>query len=186
MRGELLLDDEGLSLRKFIAEASLDTRHHTIEFIGKVLEHHTEVSEGVIKRCMELWELYWADSGKNEELARHRSWSFESWLVCKKFPKEWCLDQFEKYLEAAEIPEISNWAMEELAWIADADFKKSVGILDTIVRSDKEGRHIPGWQDHIHAILEAALKNNPGCNQSQQLIDYLGRSGYMKFGTLIF
>ena len=186
MRGELLLDDEGLSLRKFIAEAALDVRRHTIAFIGRVLEHHNEASEGVIKRCRELWELYWVDSGKNDELTRRGCWPFESWLVCKNFPKEWCLDQFERYLQAAETPEISSWAMEGLAWIADADFKKSVGILDTIVRGDKEGWHIPGWQDHIHAILETALKNDPGCNQSQQLIDYLGRSGYMKFGTLVF
>jgi len=185
LRGELLLDDEGLSLRKFISETALDVRRHTIEFIGRVLEHHNEVSEGVIKRCMELWELYWTDNGKDDELARCGCWSFESWLTCRKFQKAWCLEQFEKYLQASEALEISSWAMEELAWIADADFKKSVGILDTIVRGDKEGWHIPGWQDSIHAILEAALKNDPSCTQSRQLIDYLGRSGYMKFGTLV-
>lgn len=186
MRGELPLDDERLSLRKFIAEATLDVRRHTIEFIGKVLEHHNEVPEDVIKRCMKLWGLYWTDRGVKDALARCGCWPFESWLVCRKFPKVWCLEQFESYLQATEIPEISNWAMEELAWASDADLEKTIGILDAALRGDKEGSHIPGWEESIYAILEASLKKDIACSQSRKLADYLGRSGYMKFRSLVF
>jgi hypothetical protein len=184
MRRELLLDDEELSLRRFLSEGTSDVRRHTIEFIGRVLQHHSEISEGVEKRCIELWELYWKDNGDKDAHKECGSWPFVSWLTCRKFPKKWCLEQFERYCQANKNPEISSWAMEELTWISDVDFKKSVNILDAIVRSDKEGWHIPGWLDSIHAILEAALKKDCNCSQSRQLIDFLGRSGYMKFREL--
>ncbi len=186
MRGELPLDDERLSLRKFIAETASNVGRHTVEFIGKVLENHSAVPEDVIKRCMKLWELYWADKGREGGFAERGGWPFESWIGCRKFPKDWCLEQFENYLQTVENPEISSWAMEELAWASEADLKKTVGILDAAIRGDREGFHIPGWQEPIYAILEASLKEDSACSKSRKLADYLGRSGYMKFRGLVF
>lgn len=184
MRGGLQFDTEELSLREFIAKATLDVRDHTIEFVGRVLERHPEISEEVKKRCIELWELYWTDKGTDDVRNGRGSWPFVCWLACRKFPKDWCLTQFERYLQTTKKPEISSWTMEELSWISNADLKKSICILDTIVRSDEEGWHIPGWQDSIYVILESVLKKDHQCIQARQLIDYLGRSGYMRFRDL--
>jgi len=185
MKGDVPFDEKNLSIRKFLSDSTQDTRLHTIEFVGRLLERHDEVSEDVTKRCMGLWISYWADSGEEDARTTSGFWPFSSWLSCRRFQKDWSLEQFEKYLQISEVPEISNQAMDALAEIADADIKKAVNILYTIVQSDKEGWHIPGWQDSIYSILEKALTIDSNCNQSQHLVDYLGRSGYMKFKNLV-
>ncbi len=133
---------------------------------------------------MKLWELYWEDKERKGEFSERGSWPFESWIGCRKFPKDWCLEQFENYLRTVKTPKISSWAMEELVWASEADLKKAVGILDAAIRGDKEGCHIPGWQESIYTILEASLKEDSACSQPRKLVDYLGRGGYMKFSPL--
>ena len=95
MKGELPLDDKKFSLRKFIVEVAPDTSWDTIASIGHHLSLDSSFPEDVIKRCMKLWEVYWEDKEGKGEFSEGRSWSFESWIDCKKFPKDWCLKQCE-------------------------------------------------------------------------------------------
>lgn len=185
IRGETSLEEENGSLRNFLSDSKLETRRHTIEFVRRLLDCHETISIDVMARCERLWEMYWLDKGLEDAQKTPSTWPFEVWFSSGKFSTEWSMEQLEKYLEAAEAPEISNQTVEELANIAESDISRAINILDKIIQCDKESWRIPGWQDSIYTILKKALEADEKCKQAQQLINYLGRCGYMKFGSLV-
>jgi len=186
IRGEVPLEEKGI-LRRFLSESKFETRRHTIDFIGRLLDRHKTVSNDIITRCEQLWEVYWMDKGQADAQNTPSAWSFDSWFSSGKFLSGWSLDQLEKYLEVTKTPEISNQVVEELVNIADTHISRVLDILSKIIQSDKEGWHISSWQNYMYIILELAMKKDGDvCDKAQLLINLLGRYGYTNFGKLLY
>ena len=59
---------------------------------------------------------------------------------------------------SSAVPEPERLVMKRLAKIAQTDIVKSVRIVERMVKGDREGWRIHGWQEPARAILEQAVK----------------------------
>ncbi|MDI6448673.1 hypothetical protein [Anaerobaca lacustris] len=185
-RGQLGLDDDGGLIRRFIENASPNLRRHTISFVGQSLDESEKVPSEVIQRFMVLWEEYWAGLGKRDAEEKPDAWLFGWWFSCGKFPDQWALDQLEQFVNVTPTPEPDHSIVERLAKIAHVDIRKSVRILDRMIRGDQEGWRIHSCLDQAKAILRQAMKTQGEAQErAVALIDYIGRRGYTEFGQLL-
>jgi len=185
-RGQLGLDDDEGLLRRFVENSNPDVRRHAIGFVGQLLKRDEKVPEDVAERFMTLWEIYWTGSGRSDAEEKPNTFLFGMWFSCGQFPEQWALDALEHFVEIAPTPEPDHAIAEQLAKTAHVDIVKSTRILDRMVRGDREGWRIEGWQDSAKEVLRQALRT-PGeaQGQAEALIDYLGRRGHTEFGQLL-
>ena len=184
--GELGLADEGGLLRRFLANSNPHIRRYAIRFVGQSLEDIEKVPPGVVERFMALWTVYWSGAGKNDAEERPDSWLFGTWFSSGQFPEQWAMEQLEQFAEVAPIPEPDHAVVKQLAKIAPRNPAKSVRILDRMVRADREGWRIHGRIDDVRQILDTAMKADDEARAvSVELINYLGRRGYVEFGDLL-
>lgn len=185
-RGQLGLDEDGGLIRRFIENASPDLRRHTMSFVGQSLDENEAIPSEVIERFMSLWEEYWAGPGKKDAEERPDAWLFGWWFSCGKFPDQWALDQLEQFVNVAPTPEPDHKIGERLAEIAHVDIRKSVLILDRMIRGDREGWRLQTWRDQAKEILRQAMKvHGEARDRAIALIDHIGRRGYTEFGELL-
>lgn len=84
------------------------------------------------------------------------------------------------------VPEPDDQIVGRLAEIAGEDVGTAIKILGSMVRKDKEGWHVHGWMESAKRILALALTaSEPIREEAIQLINFLGRRGYVEFGTLL-
>ena len=101
-------------------------------------------------------------------------------------PDDWALSSLYEYLDVVAIPEPERLVMKRLAKIAQTDIVKSVRIVERMVKGDREGWRIHGWQEPATAILDQAVKaGGTARSEAEQVIDLLGRRGYTAFGALL-
>ena len=64
--------------------------------------------------------------------------------------------------------------------------EKVVYCLELIVRGDKEGWGIYGWQDHARIILEKSMRSGGRAQQTADgVINYLGTRGHHEFRDIL-
>lgn len=185
-RGNLVANDDEQLLFQFLRAASSDVRSQTIAFVGQSLGNDERVPDAVMERFQKLWDWYWPEWGQKDVQARPQSGLFGSWFTCKQFPVEWRLERLEAFLTSLPMPESAEQIVEHLADIADTHVETATRILDLMVRADKEDWRAYAWHDPAKKILESALRGNEvERGMASQLIDYLGRRGYVEFGELL-
>jgi len=185
-RGDLAANGEEQLLYEFLRVASSDLRSATIAFVGHSLDNDEDVPSAIIERFVKLWDWYWPTFGQNDAQARPDSGLFELWFTCKQFPVEWRLERLEAFLTAWPIPGFADQIAEHLAEIADTHVETATRILDRMVRADKEGWRAYAWREPAIRILKLALRGDEVVRgMASQLIDHLGRRGYVEFGELL-
>lgn len=185
-RGELGLDDDGDILRRFITSANPEIRRHAIGFVGQSLQSDDDLPEEVLKRFMSLWEEYWTNTGHADAKEKPNARLFGTWFGCGKFPPQWSIDRLLEYVEIAPEVEPDHSVIEHLAEIADTDILAATRILDRMVHGDNEGWRMYGWIESAERILSLAMQaGDQARSDADQLINYLGRRGYMDFGKLL-
>ena len=185
-RGQLSLDDDEGLLRRFLDSANPDVRRHAIRFVGRSLDGEEKVRVEIVERFMLLWDVYWTGHGKNDAEEKPSEWLFGTWFTCGQFPELWALDRLEQFVMVVPTPEPDHIIAEKLAEIAHVDLVKSVRILDSMVRGDREGWRIDGWLESAEEILEQAMEApREAREQAVALINHLGRRGYADFGKIL-
>lgn len=182
-RGQLPLTAD--VLQQFLIAARPAIRRHAIGFVGSSFGHE-DVPADIIERFMLLWDSYWADRGKSDAADDPVAVLFGSWIASGEFPEDWTLSRLNDYVEVVPVPEPDHLVMERLATIAFADISKSVRIVDRMVKGDRDGWRMHGWQEPAKAILAKALSTGGAARRdAEQVIDFLGRRGYTAFGALL-
>jgi hypothetical protein len=190
-RGDITLESDESLLRRFLETANSNVRRHAIGLVGRNLtseeEHEkVEVPRDVIERFQVLWETYWAGKGRGDALERPQTALFGSWFASGQFPADWALERLEDFVAVAPVAEPEHAVAKQLAAIAASDPERSVRILDQMIRGDREGWHVAGWRESARAILEVAMQANGQARETAvQLINFLGRRGYLQFGELL-
>jgi hypothetical protein len=186
VRGQLGMDDDEALLRQFLKNANPDIRRHAISFLGRSLDGDEIIPGEMIKRFQTLWDLYWDGPGMKDAEESPKEWLFGTWFSCGKFPESWALERLQHFVEVNPTPEPDHLILQRLAKIAHVDIARSVCILDKLVRGDQEGWRVHGWLDAANQILRAALRTSGAARGiAERLIDYLGRRGYLDFGSLL-
>ena len=185
-RGQLGLDDDECLLRRFLEDSTPEIRCHAIGFIGRAFDRNETAPEDIIERLQNLWDYYWAGRGQNDAVSHPEERLFETWFSCGKFTNEWALDRLYQFAQVNPLVGSDHIIAEKLAEMASVDVLKSVQILDMFVRGDKEDSKFHAYQNSAKQICVLAL-NTPGKAKETaiELINYLGRLGYMDFGKLL-
>ncbi len=182
-RGQVPLREE--VLQDFLDTARVPIRRHAIGFVGSSFGHGETPSE-VIERFMALWDAYWTGHGRSDAADDPGSVLLGSWFASGEFPDDWALSSLHEYVEVVAVPEPEHLVMERLAKIAQTDIAKSVRIVESMVKGDREGWRIHGWQEPARTILAQAVRAGGAArSEAEQVIDFLGRRGYTAFGALL-
>jgi len=182
-RGQLTLQDDVIA--EFLSSAKPAIRRHAIGFVGSSFGHE-EVPGKVIERFMALWDAYWGGQGKRDAEQNPDAVLFGSWFASGEFPDQWALSSLHDFVQFAPVPEPEDFVMERLAKVAHIDIIKSVRIVSHMVRGDREGWRMHGWQEPAKSILEQAINaGGDARGAAVEVIDFLGRRGYTVFGALL-
>jgi hypothetical protein len=182
-RGQLPLKAD--VLQQFLGTARPAIRRHAIGFVGSSFGPE-DVPSDIVQRFMTLWDVYWAGHGRSDAADDPAAVLFGSWFVSGEFPDDWALSCLREYVDVVPMPEPEHLVMERLAKIAQTDIAKSVGIVERMVKGDREGWRMHGWQEPAKAILQTAVKaGGEARRDAEQVIDFLGRRGYTALGALL-
>ncbi len=186
-RGQLNLDDAESLLSRFLTNSNSEIRRYAIRFVGQSLKGNKEVPTEIIGRFQILWEKYWPTIGKTEAEEKSDAYLFGTWFSSGQFPSQWALEQLGKFIDVIPLPEPNDSIMKQLAKISNIDIVMTIRILDRIIRADREGWRIHGWQEPAMQILHAGIEsgNDGSRRMAVDLINYLGRRGYTDFGKLL-
>jgi len=185
-RGQLGMDDDDGLLRQFLETAQPDVRCHAIEFVGRSLQSDEDVPKPVIDRFVELWEAYWGGKGPADAASVSNTGLFQTWFSSGKFDSQWSIDRLKEFVPVASASNFGGHIVEDLAKQADVDIAASVKILDSLSRRDTVGWAIFGAKDAIKSILERAMRAGGDARiDAVELIDYLGRRGFIELGELL-
>jgi hypothetical protein len=185
-RGQLSSDQDRALLGCFLSESMPDIRRHAVGFVGESLQGDQKLPDGVVERFMRLWDWYWSTRGRDDAEEKPNDQLFGPWFACGRFPDQWSIEQLERFVRVAPVPEPEHEVMERLAAISGADIARATTIVDAMVRGDKEGWRIGRWRDSVKKILgDARSMGGEPREKAERLIDYLGRRGYTEFGELL-
>jgi hypothetical protein len=184
-RGRLKLDDDSL-MHPFLTTVNPDIRRHAFGFVGETLTGPADVPADILDRFARLWEIYWAGGGPQDAKEKPNAFSFGAWFASGRFPTDWALEQLEEFVAIAPILEPDDSVVEQLSKIAPTDPLRCTRILDRMIRGDQEGWRIHGWMEAARQVLKTAMSaGGEARSTAESLIDFLGRRGFIEFGTLL-
>jgi len=185
-RGQVDLDQDCELILRFILKSAPALRRHAIGFVGRSIRHDENLPGDVVERFQNLWELYWADSGKQDAAEAPTDWLFGQWFASKQFPKKWALSQLQQFTEIVGIPEPDHDVAEYLAELAGDHLGECVSILGEMIHGDLDGWHVDSWIESAEVILKAGLGGSDEIRgKASDLVNHLGRRGYTHLGALL-
>lgn len=185
-RGKLILEEPNGLLQKFWRIASGELRGHAIQFIGRSIYNEKDaVPAHIIERMKNLWQERLAEAKSAPDAASYVSEmnAFGMWFVSKKFDDNWALMQLIEVLKISGRIDRSNLVVGHLAELVTQMPNEVVEALHLIVEG-KEESGIYSWRDTAKEILGKALLTTAK-KSAEDLINYLGRLGYLEFGELL-
>jgi hypothetical protein len=186
-RGKLPLDEpEGL-ISKLFRIGSNEIRGHALVFVGlSLLNTKEEVPIEVLDRLQSLWENRIAAAKEDNEGTDFRAEmsSFGWWFASSKFDPKWSLARLSDALLISGKVDVDDHVVEKLAMLIDDFPLEVVQCLELIVKGDKEGWGIYGWNENAKLVLSKALTTEASEN-AESLIHFLGTRGYREFGSLL-
>ena len=187
-RGLLPVEDENGLLRAFFRNASPSVRGRAIEFVGRSLTEADPLPEKVVRNFMSLWNWYWSEFGRQRPAKSSEQFTgFGWWLTCGKFDTNWCLDRLAEVTEIAPLILPEKDVLDKLGELAQGHPTQVILVVDRMVRGDKEGWHVIGYDKELASILNAVLHygDDAAKQQVQSIMNHLGRRGYIGFGKLV-
>lgn len=188
-RGKLDTPESGDILRRFWIKADDDLRGHAIAFVGKSLHNVREaVPPEILRRLQDLWDqrrLEVAKAASAPDSHRAELAAFGWWFVSEKFDNKWAITQLAEALKIAGKTEREHLVVERLAALVKDMPEQTLRCLEAIIKGDREGRGIYGWQEHARVILAMALQDSKVKATAENLINYLGSRGYFEFSGLL-
>lgn len=178
---------DGEVIKRLVVDSDLQVRTHAMSFVGRSLrEDVADIPQDVIYRFMRLWEFYWNEAGKADMAADPENAMFAYWFGSQAFDFEWSLDNLEAVLKVAPSAGPEHSVIQRLAADCALNPVRSVRMLGLVVDGDEEGWRLTAYEDELRTILEVGMKaGGEARSVAEQVIDTLGRRGFMSFGELL-
>jgi len=187
-RGLLSLETESL-LFKYLSAASDKMRASVIEHVGRSLSNTKgEVPKKYLERMKTLWDWLATTGPLAAQLGPETAAAFGWWFSSEKLPVDWTLPRLVTAVELGKDVEPSqDHVAEQLTKLAASHPLEPVQIYDVLARNDKEGWNVSHWEKDVRGALERALQsdNVRAKKIATDLIDFLGKRGYLRFGELL-
>ena len=174
-------------LVQFFESASPILRAQAIGDIGwSIGRDGAELERTIQKRLMELLEHRLTAL---EDAAREDGKELESfgwWVHCGKFPEAWTVEQAMRILEKQHCLNPDFAVAETFAKLAGKYPYQAVRVVHELIEEDRDGWSIHGWNDHLDAILNAALKDGDDAKkEAVATIDLLATRGFRGYRTML-
>jgi hypothetical protein len=183
-RGVVPLGDPSRLVERFFAAAPRQLCAHAIRFMGTSLEGKEAVPGEVLQRFVSLWEWYGANVvvGPEEQFPEQLA-AFGWWFASGRFDDTWALQQLQAVVEKTPNVEPDDQIMERLAKLSKTMPGPCLACADRMVRGDREGWRVHGWQEHLREVLVNTKNSSDVAAKAMgdRLIDHLGRKGYLAF-----
>lgn len=179
--------DNGI-VKRLVTKSHPSVRSHAMAFIGNTMpkEEGDEVPSDAIERFRYLWGQYWEAIGKKDAEQNPNSYVFGQWFSSGAFGDQWSIEQLEKFVTAAPKADPDHMIMQQLAKTCSTDPLRSAHIVGMMVDGDNEGWRVPSWKQEAMNILTVAMKaGGDSKTEAEQVIDRLGRRGFLEFGELL-
>jgi len=187
-RGLVTLKPESL-FYKFLSAASDKLRASVIENVGRSLSNtKAAVPKKYLDRILALWDWIAETGPLAAQLGPETAASFGWWFHSDKIPLEWTLPRLVKAVERAKsIEPTQHLIAEKLTKLPASYYLEPVQIYDVLARNDKEGWNATTWEKDARVSLSRALASGDAKAKklATELIHFLGKRGYMRFGELL-
>lgn len=182
---EAIDSDDGV-IRRLVTETHPSIRSQAIEFIGQMMNGTTEkLPKNVELRFQHLWEMYWRVVGEKDAVDDQTSGAFGRWFSSGVFDTQWSLDQLEMFVRVVPKPEPDHMILERLVEVANVNPEQCARIVGCMVDGDDEHWRVSSWESEAKAVLLTALAaGGEAKSEALQVIDRLGRAGYLNFEEL--
>jgi hypothetical protein len=161
-------------------------RAHAIEFIGRSLKYTDESIPGeIIERLKELWEERFSQVKKDPAKHEREVAAFGWWFVSGKFDVDWSISMLSEALKLVPKTEPADMVIERLSEIAETYPLESIECLRRIAEGDKEGWLLYTNEEAIRKVLQIGLANPNTRKRTEELINYLGRRGFLSYRDLL-
>lgn len=192
-RGDLGDSPKSTLIEFLLNDAPTDIRVHAFEFLGRSIFDINDLPVSTLKRFKELWNSY-SDTNLTHDVSHiGSSPQYGYFLASPHFLSQWSLTQLIRLSKLVGVPQPAHLIAEQLHNLGDINLHETLELLDVITRSQTPLPYNRTWEiqpfiDPSYNLLSAGLdRNQPTTVQSlsKQIIDRLGRFGYMQFGTLV-
>lgn len=184
-RGRLTLE-VGSLLNLFYSRAPDAVLEHAVSFIGRSLRHADEKpSPDVLERLQMLWEVRFTTISSIESHERELA-AFGWWATPNTFDEKWILEQLKRLRDLGVEVDVPDLVVEFLATAADAHPTEAVGVLRRMIETADHWA-IRRWAPEARNVLASALASSDerAASQAREVIEYLGRKGYLEFRDLV-
>jgi hypothetical protein len=179
-------------IRTFIKTAIAPLRAAAMRFVGtslsedaKLPDVEARLPDEVIERFQTLWDWYWKELGIEDVTSKRGDPEFGWWIASRQFPMHWAIPILEKYLSAGGSPEPDHLVLEAIATATETESASVVASLKHMLLRDHEPWRIHSSMESVRTILTTAIKSSSAQDSAVDLIDRLGRRGYLDFGALL-
>jgi hypothetical protein len=171
----------------FFTSASAALRAQAIGDIGwSIGQADAALTPAIQERMMRLLEhrlslLKEASREEGRELE-----TFGWWVNCGKFPEAWVVDQAMQILEKQHCLSPDFAVAKTFASLASTYPYEAVRVVHVLLKEDRDGWSIHGWNEHLDTILKAALRNGENAKkEAVAMIDLLAARGFRGYRNML-
>jgi hypothetical protein len=182
-----MIELEDPLLVQFFESASPALRAQAIGDIGwSIGQDGAELEPTIQERLMKLLEhrltiLKEASREDGKELE-----TFGWWVHCEKFSEAWTVEQAMRILEKQHCLSPDFAVAETFAKLASKYPYQAVRVVHVLLEEDRDGWSIHGWNEHLDAILNAALGDGDDAKkEAVAMIDLLATRGFRGYRTML-
>lgn len=186
LRGKIELEDSLLT--QFWNKAHDALRGHALEFVGRMLyDTKGGIPKEIQERLIVLWEKRAHTAASLPENCENEMAAFGWWFASGKFDDSWAIEQILKALKIAGKVVADHLVMQRLAEIAPHLPLHAINVLAAMIRGDKEGWRILGWQEEARKVLKTILASpdQEAIKRAKELINELLAKGFLEFRDLL-
>jgi hypothetical protein len=185
--GDDAIAADGGIIRRLVTTTHVSVRSHAVQFVGSSLSGSDQALPGeVISRFQTLWERYWDGVGRSDAAVTPQSAVFGYWFSSGAFDPRWSIERLHAFVTAAPRAEPDDMIVEQLAKICQNDPLRSAQVMQLLVQGDTEGWRISGWKAEAKQVLSVAIAaGGEARGVAEQVVDRLGRRGFLEFGELL-
>ena len=186
-RGKLRWDEKEGLLNRFFQRAPVRLRAYFFEVIGRSLSS-PKLNEEDHQRLLERLRKFLADrisaikeSVKDQSELEPFGW----WFITNQFDPDWQMDSLLTVLRLSHKISPDWHVVECLSKEVESRPVQAVEALERIIRGDKEGWEIFGWEQYARELLKKALKSNEARETAVRVINLVGSRGQYGFRDLL-
>ncbi|SDK49938.1 hypothetical protein SAMN05216298_0288 [Glycomyces sambucus] len=169
---------------EFFDKTPIAIRASVLGSSGRLLGNADSVPAEVITRARELWDRRADAVGDHAEDVAELS-EFHTWVHSGLFPVEWWLPRLGDLAEHIDV-EGFTYLGEDLAEASKSDPRAVVSVLNRLVRRTTASWLRHDLVEHAPAVIVRALSiGGDAAEAAEELMDYLGREGYVNLNTQV-